>query len=109
MSAIFNSSADSFTASVILAAGGIIPLTPRRKGSIIIHGTSIEAPGFDDPDSFGAPTAPSRVRFFYDRRMGDIRKDVPVSKARVFQPPCVCRQILGRVSGRQGSSFGDLS
>ena len=102
-------SADSFTASVILAAGGIIPLTPRRKGPIIIHGTSIEAPGFDSPEGIGAPTVPFRVRFFYDRRMGDIRKDVPVSDTRVVQPLCVCRHALEQACGRQGSSIGDLS
>jgi len=101
--------ASSLSTTIWRATNFVTPLTPRRKGVIVIDGTSIEALGFDSPDSFGARTAPSQARFFYGRRMGDIREDVPVSKARVCQPLCVCRQILDRISGRQGSSFGDLS
>ncbi|KAF0146677.1 MAG: hypothetical protein FD153_24 [Rhodospirillaceae bacterium] len=83
-------------------------LTPGHKRSIVMSGASDEAPGFDSPDSTGAHTAPFRVRFFYDRRTGDTRNGVPASSTRVCQPLCVCRQILDRISGRQGSKYWSM-
>ena len=58
-----------------------VDLTPGRKESIIINGTSIEAPGLGNPEDLGAPTAPLRVRFSYDRRMGDTRNGVPALRS----------------------------
>ena len=77
------------------------PLTPRHREPIVIHGTSIEAPGFDSPEDLGAPTVPFRVRFSYDRRMGDIRKGVPVPRHGSVNPRAsVARFLTGSAASK---------
>ncbi len=93
-------------ANAHLMAAAIHSLTPRRKKPIVINGTSIEAPGLGRPEEVGAITAPSQARFFYDRRMGDIRKDVPVP-THGSSNPCasVAMPLDGLAAGKAQTSW----
>ena len=100
---ILTLSVDDFAARVVINR-----LTPGHKRSIVMSGASDEAPGCENPDSAGALTAPSRVRFSYDRRMGDTCEGVPASSTRVSHPLCVCRHACEKAYGRQGSKYWSM-